>query len=386
MGFVLLFQQYGVARTLVGLAALKCVKLTLVCWRSTSLNSQVRRLCQERLADTEEQGKDRKGDNSDEELDVQEECPVPEAAAAKQRHSAGLCSAGDGLCAVCNCPLWLRRSTEEQNIQLDACGCVMHLDCLLDAARQQHGISMLHRLPRSFDELDETFSQVFNVVSRFVGISAISVDSLCCPGCNLPNSSWRLVDSRCAPVLEAATPSKFPLYSSLLSPFQCEASPQTALATVAALRQGDALCISALRDTILLASRTIARDRAPQKLLSLGWAPVDSVALHNDVAQHLLPWSKAAGSEDGLRQQLQHAGPGVSRDLSKLLERCLGQLAEIQDAELQIEDAALPHCADFRHRNVPGKRGPRIVLHRREDNATEYSAMSRVEVSDFLWG
>lgn len=294
MGIIYLVHQHGLVKVLAGLLMVKAVKLRLVVWRSTRVNEQVRHLLEEKLQTDAE---------------VEEEV---------------VNSCSDGTCAFCKCPLWLRRTADERVVQLGVCGCMFHLDCLLEAATHAHGIgaSPCSRFPRSLNEFDETFDQVFAMVARFIGLKSVTMESLGCPECHTANKVWRLADS---PPIKVLRPEAIVATAGAL---ETPAPPSV----LAALRSGSVLCVKDLREALLA---------------------VDG----NEEDDGLKEWQEAAASDSALRKQLQQVGKRASAVLMELLAPATiavsGDVAEsaawamrrrIQVARCSVSRGAEPVC------------------------------------------
>jgi len=189
----------------------KYAKYKLVCWRSHCVNEEVRTLTTKRL-DGGSKHADREGKSVE----------------AKAQKTPG---ESPSACVACSCPLWLRRDEDDCMVQLSGCGCVLHASCLMDAALQQHGMTI------------PSISDPFHVVTllrRFFGVDAIEVDSVRCPGCGVTSESWRKVPEDAKKVAGVAS----------------------RRATARALRRGDALRLDGLRSAL----QALPERRSPSDL------------------------------------------------------------------------------------------------------------------------
>lgn len=295
MGIFQLVQAHGVAPVVAGVLCVKAVKYKLVCWRSAHVNGKVCAQIEDKLEDLDDENEDSQHRARDHQTVRSEPIKIKLVD-------------GSTSCASCECPLWLRRDAVEQVVQLDECGCVVHLGCLHEAAKSQHGIG-LHSgplMPASLLELDACMDQVWAVVWRFVGLSSVRVVTISCPRCRARSSSWRTTTT--------ATVTEMP--RRLASPVASPLCGEGVAAVAATLRRGDALCINDLRDA----------------LIALGGGAK---------ASDLQRWWDAAKSEAGLRTALkQRGGQQASVELSELMEKSALAGGDDEDGE-DDEDAAV---------------------------------------------
>lgn len=130
----------------------KYAKYRLLCWRLSSVNSEVCKQIEERL------------EASGAPLDLASKC-LP---CAQQR-----------TCAICSLPTWVRQNAEDRLVLLGSCGCVLHSQCLLEEATRQHGFAVFNLMDKGMDEILILARRLFN-------IDAVGVDSFRCPRCNQP--------------------------------------------------------------------------------------------------------------------------------------------------------------------------------------------------------
>ncbi|CAE8712545.1 unnamed protein product, partial [Polarella glacialis] len=231
-------------------------------WRRDAVNKQVYSLTNRQLGSSE----------------------PPEGQAAEVSFRAG--------CSGCKVPLWVRSEESESLVQLEACGCVLHSVCLADEAKRQHGVP----LPSIHDDP----SHLLTLLRRMLGIDTIVVHSITCPACSRASTSWRKLHEARG-VLPADAP---------------------AVAVLAALSRGEALCLADLEATLAATAGGVTTDQETQ--------------------EHLQRWREAAAKgEQSLRILLQRGGPKVGQQLSLLLSRC-----RFEDCDLRALRTATVQLCD----------------------------------------
>jgi len=192
----------------------------------------------------------------------------------------------------------------------------MHFECLVEAARRQHGIALHGAMPSSLDEVEAALDVAFATVGRFFGVLSVSVDSISCPRCRRPSQLWRKMP--CAGKVEAATTSR--VVESVLTSLRC----------------GAPLLIADVRAAL----HTAAAGGLVQKPAAPGWSArlrlgsatpcaeddEDGVGDGADprvaeVEVALAPWVEAAASDEALRSLMRGAGCRAGDELCEVFER-----------------------------------------------------------------
>jgi len=280
LGILSLAHQHGPVAVAGVFVVIKVAKYRLVCWRRDYVNEEVRELASSKLLDVKQ---------------ASEFCCNQEDRTQT-----------DEACVACGCPLWLRDDADEYKVQFITCGCTVHSSCLLDTATQQRGVTA----PPITDP-----GRCLVLLRRFFGVDPPEVESLKCPSCGTLNSEWaRLPEER---AVISTTPSA------------------AAGSAARALRRGDALCLSLLRQAILGA----AGNHSSEVCLSPKFAR----------------WQRAARSESSLRALVKQEGPNAPEQLVELLRQAASDAAEQQsEASTEFNEAedeqALQH------------RGARVII------------------------
>mmetsp|Transcript_63771 Transcript_63771/g.138686 ORF Transcript_63771/g.138686 Transcript_63771/m.138686 type:complete len:329 (-) Transcript_63771:140-1126(-) len=278
MGIFLLLQQYGPARVIAGLLAVKAVKANVVYWRSVHVNGKVDAALKEKLKIDED-------DEANEKLD----------------ETSKSCSSKD-ICPLCECPLWLLQDTPEPNVQLSECGCLLHLRCFLDLGHRQHGIGLpSYSLPQSMEDFDELYDAAYASIGRFFGLLSVEAESLKCPRHRRPCTDWRQRGVSELALSELLGDSSKGINESEGGCRSSSTHRAKGDTVVAGLRSGRSMSMSDL----MQAFKPLAGTDLSEKDLS--------------------DWDRAIQEQDegALLRLLKEAGAGGSDELISALERCL---------------------------------------------------------------
>lgn len=261
MGLAAFIEHYGLVRVVTAAAIIKFTKFRLVCWRASSVNGQVSTMCEERTRRHEPRG----SGGSD-------ETRVPLT----------------GSCVRCHVPVCIWHDDNPHVVCLDGCGCKLHMNCLVVAATEQHGLA-LPRCPQvqltwdGVDMLLNSVDSVWDAARRFIGWDAISLDGFRCPHCGSCSETWTEVT---AATVTTASPASM----------------------ASALEEGLPLSCGALR----------------QALAGLRCQPLPA------------HWQKAVQSDEAFESQLRKTGDRVRGELAELLRRPAAQPPR-QGVQVQIQ-------------------------------------------------
>jgi len=147
------------------LLVVKALKLSVVAWRKAAVNLQVQTQAEDKLSACDERCLSTFVAGSDGDVDG-------DARSVKSMEHGATCP---------GCKLPLLSGSEEIVVRMGDCDCVLHFACFIEAATAQHGV----QFPRSLD-----VCEAFTTLRRLVGLEAVNVEMVRCPGCGVQNCTW----------------------------------------------------------------------------------------------------------------------------------------------------------------------------------------------------